>query len=105
MTDCTRVNERTDAVYVKLFTPLSIAQADQAERGALRGDFVWVDNPDAVKAADDAVWVAIEVPDIRVHRFEKRSDRRLAYREFLLPTRVTNLHRAERIQLPLRSKD
>jgi hypothetical protein len=101
VTDCARVNERSDAVDVKLFIPLSTAEADQAERGALRGDFVWVDNPDAGDAADEVVWVTIDVPDNRVHRFEKRSDRRLGYREFLLPARITNLHRAERVQLPL----
>jgi hypothetical protein len=101
MTDCARVNERTDAVGVKLFIRLSTAEADQAERGALRGDFVWVDNPDPNDAADDVVWMAIDVPDNRVHRFEKRSDRPRGYREFLLPARITNLHRAERIQLPL----
>lgn len=86
---------------MKLFTPLSIAEAEQAERGALRGDFVWVDKPDPDQTAEDVVWVAIDVPDNRMPKFEKRSDRRLGYREFLLPARITNLHRAQRVKLPL----
>jgi hypothetical protein len=86
---------------MKLFTALSIAEADQAERGALRGDFIWVDNPDPETAAEDAVWMAIEVPDNRMAKFEKRSGPRLGYREFLLPSRITNLHQAQRVQPPL----
>lgn len=86
---------------MKLFTLLSDAEAEQAERGNLRGDFLWVDNPLAEKAAHDAVWVTIEMPDNRMARFETRSDAGLAYREFRLPSRITNLHRAQRVQLPL----
>ncbi len=86
---------------MKLFTSLSSAEAEQAERGALRGDFVWVDNPDPREAAEDAVWITIDVPDKRMPRFEKRTDVRPGRREFLLPSRITNLHRAERAQLPL----
>jgi hypothetical protein len=85
---------------VKLFAALSAPEADQAERGALRGDFVWVDDPHPEEAAVDAVWVSIDVPDNRMARFERRSDQRLGYREFLLPSRITNLHRAQRVQPP-----
>lgn len=86
---------------MKLFTPLSIDEADLAERGALRGDFVWVDRPAPETAAAGVVWVAIEVPDNRMAKFEKRSGAELGYREFLLPSRMTNLHRAQRVQPPL----
>jgi hypothetical protein len=86
---------------VRLFTPLSDTQAGQAERGALYGEFfVWVDAPQPRAAPDDAIWVAIDVPDNRLGKFEKRQDARPGYREFVLPTRMTNLHRAERVQLP-----
>lgn len=86
---------------VRLFTPLSAAQADQAERGALYGDFlVWVDHPQPGAAAEGAIWVEIEVPDTRLGKFEKRQGPQLGYREFVLPTRMTNLHRAQRVQLP-----
>jgi hypothetical protein len=86
---------------VKLFTPLSTAEAEQAERGMLRGDLVWVDNPKPGAATEDSVWVAIEVPDNRMARFERRLHPQLGYREFLLPSRITNLHRPQRVQLPL----
>lgn len=86
---------------VRLFTPLSAAAAEQAELGMLRGDFVWVDNPQPDEATEDSVWVAIEVPDNRMARFERRLDPRLGHREFLLPSRITNLHRPQRVQLPL----
>jgi hypothetical protein len=85
---------------VKLFTPLSASEANEAERGALRGDFVWVDNPLPDETAEDAVWVTIDVPDNRMAKFEKRSNTPRAYREFLLPSRITNLHQAQRVQLP-----
>jgi hypothetical protein len=101
VTDCARVNERIEAIYLKLFTSLSSAEADQAERGRLRGDFVWVDDPGAAQAAADAIWVAIDVPNNRMGKFEKRSDRSVGYREYLLPARITNLHRAERVQPPM----
>lgn len=86
---------------MRLFTPLSAAEADQAEHGALRGDFVWVDNPQAREAAADTVWVSIDIPENRMARWEKRQDTPVGYREFLLPSRITNLHRTERVQLPL----
>ena len=86
---------------MKLFTPLSAAEADQAERGVLRGDFVWVDSPRTDEATEDTVWVSIDMPDNRMARFERRSDPRLGYREFLLPSRITNLHRALRVQRPV----
>lgn len=86
---------------VRLFTPLTDAQADQAERGALYGDsFVWVDDPQRVKAEQGSIWVAIDVPDTRLGKFEQRQGPQLGYREFVLPVRMTNLHRAERVQLP-----
>lgn len=84
---------------LRLFTPLSAEEAEQAVRGALRGNFVWVDNP-VPDDAEDAVWVAIEVPDVRLARFESHPDPERAHREFLIPSRITNLHRAERVQLP-----
>lgn len=86
---------------MRLFTPLTEAQAEQAERGVLRDDAVWVDNPQPEAAAADAVWVSIEMPDVRMARFEKDSDPQLSRREFRIPARITNLHRAERVQLPL----
>jgi hypothetical protein len=86
---------------MRLFTPLSAAEADQAARGVLRGDFVWVDNPRPDEADDDSVWVSIDVPDNRLAKFEKRLDPQPGYREFLLPSRITNLHQARRVQLPL----
>jgi hypothetical protein len=86
---------------MRLFTPLSAAEADRAEQGVLRGDLVWVDSPQPDDADADSVWVSIEVPDNRMAKFETRVDSQLGYREFLLPARITNLHRAERVQLPL----
>jgi hypothetical protein len=86
---------------MKLFTPLSADHADQAERGALRGDLVWFDKPEAAKASEDAVWMSIEVPDNRMARFEKRLGPQVGHREFLLPSRITNLHKVQRIQPPL----
>jgi hypothetical protein len=84
---------------MRLFTSLSDAEADQAERGALYGDFrVWVDHPQPGAATEDAIWVAIDVPDNRLGKFEKRQGSRPGYREFVLPTRMTNLHRAQRVQ-------
>ena len=76
---------------MRLFAPLSEAEADQAEHGSLRGDHVWVDNPRPKEAATDAVWVSIEIPDNRMAKFEKQPEPRLGYREFLLPSRITNL--------------
>ena len=86
---------------MKLFASLSAAEADMAGRGVLRGDFVWVDNPDPETADADSVWVAIDMPDNRMARFERLPGPRLDHREFLLPARITNLHRAQRVQLPL----
>jgi hypothetical protein len=84
-----------------LFTPMSETEADLAERGMLRDDLVWVDNPKPERGSDDAVWVSIEMPDVRMARFEKDSDPRLGYREFRIPARITNLHQAHRVRLPL----
>jgi hypothetical protein len=86
---------------VNLYASMSAAEADRAEHGALRGDFVWAEEPRPDEAAADTVWVSIDVPDKRLHRFERRDDARRGYREFLLPARITNLHRARRITLPL----
>jgi hypothetical protein len=83
---------------MRIFTRLSALEADQAERGVLRGDFVWVDAPQAEEATEDSVWVAIDMPDNRMARFEKRLDPRARRREFLLPSRITNLHRPERVR-------
>lgn len=80
---------------------MSEAEADQAERGMLRDDLVWVDKPRPERASADAIWVSIEMPDVRMARFEKDSDPRLGHREFRIPARITNLHQAERVQLPL----
>ncbi len=80
-----------------LFAPLSEIDAGAAERGALYGQFVWLDRVRPDEARDDAVWVAIDVPDNRLHRFETQSPR--GHREFLLPSRVTNLHTAHRVEL------
>jgi hypothetical protein len=85
---------------MKLFTPLSATDADQAERGMLRGDFLWVDKPKAGEGKADSVWVSIEVPDNRMSRFERRQDPRPGQRAFLLPARITNLHQAKRVQPP-----
>jgi hypothetical protein len=67
----------------------------------LRDDLVWVDNPKPERGGADAVWVSIEMPDVRMARFEKDSDPRLGYREFRIPARITNLHHAQRVHLPL----
>jgi hypothetical protein len=80
---------------------MSETEVDQAERGMLRDDLIWVDNPTPGRAAEGAIWVSIEMPDVRMARFEKDSDPRLGYREFRIPARITNLHQAERVQLPL----
>lgn len=86
---------------MRLFTSLTAAEAEQAERGALYGEFfVWLDRPQPGAATADAIWVAIDVPDNRLGKFEKRQNARPGVREFVLPTRMTNLHRAERVQLP-----
>ncbi len=84
---------------MKIFASMSAAEADQAGRGALRGDFVWVDSPSPGKAGEDSVWVAIDMQDNRMARFERRRD--APHREFLIPARITNLHRAQRVQPPL----
>ena len=86
---------------MKLFTPLTEAEADQAERGVLRDDFIWFDKPHRDAAGEDAVWVSIEMPDVRMSRFERDSDPRLGHRRFLIPARITNLHEAQRVKLPL----
>jgi hypothetical protein len=86
---------------MRLFTLLTPAEADQAERGVLRDDFVWVDTPKPAEPVEDAVWVSIEMPDVRIHRFERNLDPRRGYREFLIPARITNLHQAQRVQFPL----
>jgi hypothetical protein len=85
---------------MKLFARLSAAEAAEAERGALRGDYVWFDNPQPDGAADDSVWVAIDVQENRMARFERRIDPKLDHREFLVPSRITNLHRPEPVQPP-----
>ncbi len=85
---------------MRLFTLLSDDQADQALRGTLYGEFLWVDDPRAGSTATDAVLVAIDVPDNRLPKFETRSDPQRSYREFRLPTRLTNLHQAERVERP-----
>ena len=85
---------------MKLFARLSAAQAADAERGALRGDIVWFDRPQPNAAADDSVWVAIDMQENRMARFERRIDPKLGHREFLLPARITNLHRPEPLQPP-----
>jgi hypothetical protein len=82
---------------MRLFTPMSDAEADQAERGALYGEFIWADKPQPEAAAPGMIWVTIDMPDIRMHRFEIRADSARGYREFLLPSRVTNLHQAQRV--------
>jgi hypothetical protein len=84
---------------MKLFASLSADEADQAGRGVLRGDFVWVDSLQPERADDGSVWVAIEMPDNRMGRFERRVDPGLGSREFLLPARITNLHQAQPVQL------
>jgi hypothetical protein len=89
------------SLRMRVFTALTEAEADQAERGVLRDDAVWVDNPQSHAADADAVWVSIEMPDVRMARFEKDSDPRLSRREFRIPARVTNLHQAQRVKLPL----
>ncbi|WP_249019322.1 hypothetical protein [Conexibacter sp. S30A1] len=86
---------------MRLFTPLAAVDADRAVRGALRGDFFWVDNPVPYEAPDDAVWVAIDVPDVRLPKFESSENQGRGYRAFRIPSRITNLHRAERVQLPI----
>lgn len=85
---------------MRLFTPLSAAEAEQAERGLLRGQLIWVDRPQPDAAPADAVWVAIDVPDNRLAKFETRADSNRGYRSFLLPSRITNLHQADRVELP-----
>lgn len=85
---------------MRLFASLSADEADQAVRGVLRGDFSWVNAPVRDEAEEDAVWVSIEMPDVRLARFETDADPRLGYREFLIPSRITNLHQAERVQAP-----
>ena len=82
---------------MRLFTPLSAEEADQAMRGVLRGDFTWVDDPAHAEAEEGAVWVSIEMPDVRLARFETDADPQRGSREFLIPSRITNLHRAERV--------
>jgi hypothetical protein len=86
---------------MKLFACLTAGEADQAERGALRGDFVWVDRPQPDQAVEGSVWLTIEVPENRMSRFEQRLGPRAGHRAFLLPSRITNLHRPERVQPPL----
>ena len=85
---------------MRLFTSLSAEEADQAIRGVLRGEFSWVSSPVRDEAEAGAVWVSIEMPDVRLARFETDADPQLGYREFLIPSRITNLHRAERVQVP-----
>jgi hypothetical protein len=77
---------------------VSEVEADQAERGALYGEFIWVDRAQPTGAVDGAVWITIDVPDNRLPKFETRSDSQLGYRQFRLPSRLTNLHPAQRVQ-------
>jgi len=84
---------------VRLFTALPELEAGQAERGSLYGDFIWVDRAQPGEAAEGTVWMAIDVPDNRLPKFETRSDAQLGYRQFRLPSRVTNLHPARRVEL------
>ena len=86
---------------MRLFTRLSAEDADQAARGALRGDFLWVDNFAPDKPEENAVWISIEVPDVRLAKFETRASSQLGCREFLIPSRITNLHRVDRVQPPI----
>lgn len=85
---------------MKLFARLSAAEAAEAERGALRADVVWFDSPQPGGAADDSVWVTIDVQENRMARFERRIDPKLGHREFLVPARITNLHRPEPVEPP-----
>jgi len=85
---------------MKLFTALSADEADQIMRGVLRGDVAWVSDPVRDEAEEDAVWVSIEMADVRLARFETEADPHLGYRKFLIPSRITNLHRAERVRPP-----
>lgn len=85
---------------MRLFVSLSAEEADQALRGVLRGDFSWVNSPVRDETEAGAVWVSIEMPDVRLARFEKNTDPRLGRREFLIPSRITNLHQAERVEFP-----
>ncbi len=84
---------------MRLFTRLSAAEAEQAMRGTLRGDLLWFDSP-ALDEAGPGVWVAIDMPDVRLARFESHADPGRGHREFLIPSRVTNLLPAEPAQLP-----
>jgi hypothetical protein len=82
---------------MKVFASMSEGEAEQAVGGVLRDDQLWTQAPHPDEAPADAVWVSIEMPDVRMARYE--TDPVHGHRQFLIPARVTNLHQAQRVQL------
>jgi hypothetical protein len=57
--------------YVKLYTPLTAAEAEAALRGEFPdGTYFFVDAPQPEEAAGDAVWVVTEIPEEQALPFE-----------------------------------
>ena len=89
---------------MRLYTPLSDAEAAQAERGEDLGEALfWTDHPEPDEAQDDAIWVGIEVPEAEVEAFECEFHPERAYREFQLPTAFVKRYRPVRVTVPERS--
>lgn len=86
---------------LRIFTPLSAADAESATRGTLRGDSVWFDAPVPQEADPDAVWVGIDMPGNRMARFERPVQPGAGHREFLLPARIINLYRPQVVRPPV----
>ena len=72
--------------FVRLFTPVSSADASLLERGVtLNGPLYWIDRLVSEEAEEDAIWVVLAVPDEEVAAFEQSGSPLQGYREFELP--------------------
>jgi hypothetical protein len=83
---------------VKLYTPLALDEAARLDRGEGFGEatFYFVDRPDPDEAADDAVWIVIEIPEERALPYEDPSAVERGYREFALPGQLASQFPARR---------
>ena len=84
---------------MRLFTPLSPEEAVNAEaRGELPGtELFFADRAVLSEAEDDAVWVAIDMPEEEARRFESASAPELGYREYVIPAQVASRCRPRRV--------
>ena len=75
---------------VRLYTPLSREAAARALAGEGFPDSVifFVDSPHPDAAEEDTAWVAIELPESQVERFEDSAEVFRGYRKFTIPGRT-----------------